>query len=140
MGSRDTVGGTTEYGPVCKGVKNDGLGVGGRTMKKIIINNFRNLKGMKCRQQFLQTDIMIREDIVKDVHRVTMGWMITLRETTDEYLGIVITDTVGEDGSIRLVRRWDWGIQSYVNEGVVRIEDMESTEGFVRALEGVVWK
>jgi len=102
-------------------------------MKKIIINNIQKLKGMKCR-------LMIREDIVKEVHRVTMGWMITLRETSDEYLGIVVIDTVGEDGSIRLVRMWDWGIQSYVNEGVVRIEDMESTEGFVRALESVVWR
>jgi hypothetical protein len=38
------------------------------------------------------------------------------------------------------MRRWDLGIASYVNEGMVRIEDMESTAGFVRALEGVVWR
>jgi hypothetical protein len=107
---------------------------------KIKINNIQKLKGMKCRQHLLQNDIMIREDIVKDVQRLTIGWVITLKETTDEYLGIVITDTVGEDGGIRLMRRWDWGIQSYVNEGVVRVEDMESTAGFVRALERVVWK
>lgn len=117
------------------------MGNGERTgMKKIIINNFRNLKGMKCRQQFLKTDLMIREDIIQDVQRLTIGWVITLKETADEYLGIVIMDTVGEDGSIRLMRRWEWGIQSYVNEGMVRIEDMGSTEGFVRALERVVWK
>jgi hypothetical protein len=107
---------------------------------KIKINNIDKLKGMKCRQQFLKTDLMIREDIVKDVQRLTIGWVITLKETSDEYLGIVITDTVGEDGSIRLMRRWDLGIASYVNEGMVRIEDMESTAGFVRALEGVVWR
>jgi hypothetical protein len=116
------------------------MGNGERTGMKIKINNIQKLRGMKCRQQFLQTDIMIREDIIQDVQRLTMGWVITLKETADEYLAIVITDTVGEDGSIRLVRRWDWGIQSYVNEGVVRMEDMESTAGFVRALEGVVWR